>query len=268
MKMTRFSVIMVLLGLSACNKGAPEAPAPTTDGDAVNARGTTDTGTEGDADAGTADAGEGPSRDRFVLTEETPVDELNELVKHLKNRIQEIDLREREVIQREQMVASLEAATMQQVDLLWKLKSQVAVLLEKVGDNFKDERQAYELKVKKEEEARIKKEKEAEALRQKKAEELKQASQELGEERERHIVHLTAAIKGMRASAGASMLASMDETDAVSILRQLGSRQAAALLGGMQPDKAAQLAEAMLGPKPIAPNLIDVDGKSKTTEEK
>lgn len=256
-------VISFCVGTIGCEKKEDVPPAPPLEKAELDSK--TDPKAEDagvEEDAGVPD----PFRDHVLLTSETPVDEIKEFLVLLKNRIQEIELREREVIQREQMVASLEAATMQQVDVLWKLKSQVSTLLEKVGEDFKDERQEYEQKLKKEEDKRLKKEKEVEAARQKKAEELKRVSEEMSEERERRIVHLTATIKGMRASAGAGMLASMDEKDAVAILRQLGARQAAALLGGMPADKAARLAEAMLGPKPISPDLIDNEPKEASAK--
>ena len=257
--MTRL-VFICIFGLFAiaCNKTPPEETEKKDQTPVTTKNNLAEKDTE-DLDAGVAkaDAGEDPYLEHIVLTEETPVNEIVELVKQLQLRVQEIELREREVIHREQMVAGLEEATLQQVEVLWKLKSQVKVLLEKVGEDFKDERKKYEIKQKKEEEKRIEEVKKQEEIRKRKAAELKRVAEEMTEARMQHIVQLAQTIKGMRAAAGASMLASMDEKDAVAVLRQLGARQAAALLGNMPADKAAALAEAMLGPQPISPETID-----------
>jgi hypothetical protein len=246
------SLFLLSCGQEEPTKNAEQSPAT------PNKRETRENGNSG-ADAGVEkpDAGVDPYRDHIVLTEETPVNEIVMLVKQLQVRMQQIELREREVIQREQMVANLEEVTMQQVEVLWKLKAQVSELLEKVGEDFKDERKAYEIKLKKEKKDHLEKERKAAELRQKRAEELKQMAEEMTEARERRIVQLAATIKGMRASAGAGMLASMEDKDAVAVLRQLGARQAAALLGNMPADKAAHLAESMLGPKPISPEMVE-----------
>ena len=275
--MTRWTILAVVstLLLAGCkNKETLEgAAAPETAGQSQKAKkASTDDEKARDAGVPKEDAGVDPYQDHIIITEETPVDEIVELVKQLQIRVQEIELKEREVIQREQMVAALEESTMQQVEVLWKLKTQVQGLLEKVGEDFKDERKKYEIKKKKEEVKRGKETAEAEELRRKRAAELKQAAEEMSEARVRRIVQLAATIKGMRAAAGAEMLASMDETDAVAVLQQLGARQAAALLGNMPADKAAKLAGAMLGPKPISPEMIEeastpapTDGRGKGT---
>ena len=195
-------------------------------------------------DAGVDSGKEG---DGFVLTADSSEQDLEALVTHLNDRQQALELKERDIIQREQMVSSLEESVLKQVEKLWKLKTEVSTLLDKMGEDYKTERKAHEEKLKREE-----------ALRAKKREEFKKAAEEISEERAQRIVHLTATIKGMRASSGAGMLASMDEGDAVAVLRQLGARQAAGLLGNMPPAKAAMLAGAMLGPK--APSLEALDG--------
>jgi len=257
---------------TATDKAAPQT-AKNTDTAAAESS-DTDTN-EPDSEQGDPDAGAISENGRIAISDPPKVNELAELAALLRRRSKELDLREREIAEREQMMAGLETASMRQVDVLFKLKDEVSVLMEKLGKDFEAERKLYQEKQQKEAAARLTREKEAAAAAATEAANRRKMARELAEKREQQTIQLTAAIKGMRPSSGASMLASMDEMDAVSVLRQLGARQAAALLGNMPPEKAARLAESMLGPKPtpadVAPPPPDApqpdkpDSKDKKT---
>ncbi|MCP4600076.1 MAG: hypothetical protein GY847_05980 [Proteobacteria bacterium] len=168
-----------------------------------------------------------------VLIPEDDESGLALLAAELKNRRQSLAMREREVIRREQLLANLETAVLTKSDELQKVKAEASALLNDLRDKYKDERSKYEIERLKREQKR------------------NEAQNQLSNEREKRIIHLVATIKGMRASSGAGLLASMDDLDSVAVLRQLGPRQAAAILGGMPPDKAAKMAESMLGPRTL-----------------
>lgn len=273
--MKRIGIIFVVLSLSAVGVGAcakkEEKAAPSTDGEKPQAVPATAKKTadkqphDTDSAASKAnptetdkveqDAGVEMEDGRITLSDPPKIDEIAQLAALLRSRSKEMDLREREITEREQMMSSLEAATMTQVDVLLKLKDEVSVLMAKLGKDFEAERKVFAEKQQKEEALRLSKEKEAATQSAAEAVKRQKLSQEMAAEREQRTVQLTAAIKGMRPSSGASMLASMDQMDAVAVLRQLGARQAAALLGNMPPEIAASLAEAMLGPKPTVASV-------------
>ncbi len=164
---------------------------------------------------------------------------LKELAAMLKDRRMRVALREREVVRREQLLADLETAVIRKSAELTKIKVEVAALMDELRHRYRQERSKYEVE-------RLKRSKERTA-----------AQKELDLVREKRIVHLVATIKGMRAASGAGLLASMEEKDSVEVLRQLGPRQAAALLGGMPPNQGAKLAQAMLGPRTISSDFIE-----------
>jgi flagellar motility protein MotE (MotC chaperone) len=156
----------------------------------------------------------------------------------LRERRRLIALRERECIRREQLLSDLERAVLEKTAHLERLKKEVADLIGDLRGKYGDVRSKYE-------EERLKREQER-----------AEAKKEILGEREKRIAHLVATLKGMRAASGAGLLASMDNADAVEVLQQLGPRQAAALLGGMNADQAAHLAESMLGPKDLPADFI------------
>ncbi len=163
---------------------------------------------------------------------------LKTLAQEIRERRRSLALREREVTRREQLLASLETAVLEKSDELQKVKAEILELLNELRDKYKAEHSKYEIE-------RLKRNKER-----------SKAQKELLGERDKRIIHLVATIKGMRASSGADLLASMDDVDAVEVLRQLGPRQAAAILGGMPPNKAAKLAESMLGPRELSKDFL------------
>ncbi len=173
---------------------------------------------------------------------------LKELAAMLKDRRMRVALREREVVRREQLLADLETAVIRKSAELNKIKGEVAALMDELRHRYRQERSKYEVE------------------RLKRSKERTEAQKELDLVREKRIIHLVATIKGMRAASGAGLLASMDEKDSVEVLRQLGPRQAAALLGGMPPTQGAKLAQAMLGPRTLSsqfvkelPEIEDID---------
>jgi flagellar motility protein MotE (MotC chaperone) len=244
---------------------AEKSPAP-----AAEKEKNSDSDSASDKEQGTDDADAGAEEendDRIILGDAPEIDEISKLVSLLQRRDKEIDLKEREVLEREQRMSGLETATMRQTDMLFKLKNEVSTLMKNLNSDFKEERKLFEEKKKKEAALRDKKEKEALAAKEAAAEKRRKLAEEMAEKREQRTVHLTATIKGMRPSSGAGMLASMDEADAVAVLRQLGARQAAALLGNMPADKAAALAEAMLGPKPTIKDIEPPKNQGGTPAE-
>ncbi len=175
-------------------------------------------------------------------------DPLVSLASKLETRRYRIALKERELIQREKMMTALETEAIEQAAHLQKIKSEVAAQLKLL-----EKRTAVE-------KSKLRKYHEEMAARYADAtqaqEDEKIAAQDEKErrilEREERITHLMKTVKGMRPAAGAGLLSSMDMRDAIAVLRQLGARQTAALMGQMPPEKAAQLAEGMLGPRESA----------------
>ena len=286
MKIDAYRLVLCLLVLlfSACNKGEKSA-LPSTDPDAsvmtkadlakavaavdksLEADSETDTDTDNDSESEQAEANsiDGGVREdgRITISDPPQVNELAALATLMKKRNREIDLREREASEREQTLSALERVTVKQTAELTQLRSEITTLMESLNRDFEVERAAFEEKQKKEAAARAQKEKAAAAAEATEAEKRKKLAAEMAEERENRTAQLTAAIKGMRPSSGAAMLASMDQTDAVAVLRQLGARQAAQLLGNMPANTAAALAQAMLGPKPTI-DTLDGTGSKKT----
>ncbi|MDJ0765629.1 MAG: hypothetical protein QNJ97_21785 [Myxococcota bacterium] len=182
---------------------------------------------------------------------------LTALVAEIKNTQARLALREREVIAREQLLASLETAVIEKNKELKQIKKEVIELLGQLQEKYGAERAKYEA-------AEKKKAAQREKVEQERIAKQKQLMIELADAREKHIAHLVATLKGMRSSAGASMIASMNDTDAVAVLRQLSPRQAAGILGGMEAVRAANLAQAMLGP-PIQSDKMPSTPSTTTT---
>jgi flagellar motility protein MotE (MotC chaperone) len=177
------------------------------------------------------------TKDEFLGT----ADELQGVAEALEQRRQALDLREREIIQREQLLEGLELAAVQKTEQLKALESEASAILDKLESRYEDVRKTYDDE------------------RKERATALKDSVEAMAAEREDRTVQLVASLKGMRPSAGAGLLSSMNEDDAVDVLRRLSARQSAALLGEMPPKKAADLAEAMIGPKlPSADAIPDV----------
>lgn len=207
---------------------------------------------------------------KALISNEIKIDgavRMPELIEALKDRAEMLNLRERDLARREQLLGDLEKATIIKTRDIEGLRKDVIELLEKLKGKYAETKKALE-KQKMDDRERETRNSAIQAgkdvnlavqravltqqlkeNREKMADEMRGVSKELADEREKRISHLVSTVKGMRPSAGAGLLTNMDERDAVSVLRQLGSRQAAALLGSMPPNKAAKLAEAMLGPK-------------------
>jgi flagellar motility protein MotE (MotC chaperone) len=169
-------------------------------------------------------------------------DDLEAVAQALEARRVALDLREREIIQREQLLESLERAAVEKTEQLKTLEAEASGLLDKLANRYENVRKDYEDE------------------RKERATELKDTVAAMAEEREDRTAQVVASLKGMRPSAGASLLASMNEEDAVDVLRKLSARQSAALLGEMPPKKAAELAEAMIGPRlPSADSLPNAE---------
>ncbi len=224
------SVSALFLALAAGSCAEEESPDPGTD-EAVDS-------VEGNdaKDAASDESDAGDETDYAQDAEEKPAEAplnselvLKKLSEELEKRRYDLDLREREIVQREHLLNNLETAALQKAGELEKLKVEVSAMLGELRGNLASDRA-------------------------KRVEELREAVGELSEDRKERIAHLVATIKGMRASAGAGLLGSMDKNDAVEVLRALSARQAATFLGALPPDKAAVLAEEMLGPRlpPIA----------------
>ncbi|MCP4676907.1 MAG: hypothetical protein GY854_15600 [Deltaproteobacteria bacterium] len=188
----------------------------------------------GEEDAGIEDAG---SEMSDIQDLDDPAG-LKELAEVLKERRRRLALREREIIRREQLLADLEIAVMERSGHLKTIKAEIVVMLEDLRERVGEEHSKYE------------------AERLKRVKMRSDAEIKLLDERAKHITHLVATIKGMRSSSGASLLGSMDHSDAVAVLRKLGPRQAAGLLGGMTPVQGAKLAQAMLGPKTLPRDFV------------
>ncbi len=160
-----------------------------------------------------------------------PAPTTSELAELLENRRRELDIREAEIIRREHLLENLENAAVQKAGNLKLLREEITAMLSELESKL-------------------------ESQRKERLKELHGAVDELSAEREQRLAHLVAAVKGMRPDAGAELLGIMDEADAVHVLRTLSARQAAIFLGAMPPARAANLAQAMLGPKvPKSPYL-------------
>jgi len=206
-----------------------------------------------DEDAGNDDAGNdaATNEDNVDTLNEDAIDQdedsgsnLNRIAAALETRRVNLDLRERDVIQREQLLNSLENEAAHKTKELAKLKTDLEKILKTLEDKYNYQREELAKAYKQ--------------VRAQRVENLKEAVGELSNNREDRISHLLKTIKGMRPVAGAGMLSSMSPKDAIMVLRRLGSRQTAALLGSMDQKTAAQLAEGMLGPK--VPTLDNISG--------
>ncbi len=178
-------------------------------------------------DAGNDDSGL-PEDDMDIVTEEETITELEILMTAIKEKKRSYALREREILSREQILANLENSAARKIEELKKVRGEMALLMEKLKQKSDESRAKREM-------------------------EFNKAEREHAKEREMRIGHLMATLKGMRSSAAAGLLASMDEKDAVDVLRQLSPRQAASIMGGMPAAKSAMLAQAMLGPRVVPP---------------
>ncbi len=215
-------------------------------------------GSNADSDSGEADTGDEALAGEMDDGEESEKEDADSMLSaeaalvqlgaQLRQRQRALDLRERELNQREQLIRNLEIASVQQAGELSKLKSELNGIYAKLEQKYEEQRTVTEAK------------------RAERAETYNRAVDELADERRRRITHLVSTIKGMRAETGADLLSSMDDVDAVEVLRKLSARQAASFLGAMPPKKAAKLAQDMLGPRLPPAELFANDGSSAESQ--
>lgn len=287
--LTLFIIFLATLFLASCqgdkNKDDKKTTDISTDTSSSTATDVADTNSEVSSDLGTdtedvvdtedededddeEDEDEEESTDA-AASEETS--QIQALIADLKNRRHAMALNERELIRREQRLANLEINTIKRSSELAKTKEETRRLLEVLKEKAKDavakdgaQKEADDKAQKEADEKTALQKAKDQEIEKLDAKALAQAASQMNEKRKERIQHLTSTIKGMRPATGAGLLSSMNEDDSVAILRGLGARQAAALLGAMPPDKAAKLAEAMLGPRAPEPGIFD---KKKPDEE-
>ncbi|MDD5307691.1 MAG: hypothetical protein PHU25_10265 [Deltaproteobacteria bacterium] len=231
---------LALAATPGCNSKAEPVKAGATEATSAAAVETT----EDRADAGTAakhDAGDtaaqrdaGTDRPRAGVAAPaagptTGEDAMEALAEALAERVRALDLRERDLIQREQMLERLEAAALMNEQELRKLHDETASMLAKLQGRRENVREG-------------------------------KTGALTAEEREVRIGQLVATIKGMRAASGAGLLASLPTGDAITVLQRMGSRLTAEMLGAMDPDKAASMARAMIGESPASGRDGQADG--------
>ncbi|MBN2719279.1 MAG: hypothetical protein JXX14_25740 [Deltaproteobacteria bacterium] len=205
--------------------------------------------------------------------------ELVEIAQLLEAKRVSLEQKERDIIQREQMVTRLESEALFQKSALEKLRSDTQDTLNNAGAQIAEQ-------YKKEHEKLLKhwekiKEKHKEFIvkylnytESENKESLQPEIQRLRKERQQRVEQLLKTIEGMNPQSCAQMITSMPTEDAIEVLSGLSSTKTAEILSNMAPVKAAELARGLMGPRvPTVPELEDValpeapDGKTDTDGE-
>lgn len=190
---------------------------------------------------------------------------LEEIAAALEAKRELLEQKERDIINREQMVTRLESEALSQKTELQALQNETQLAL----DNAKAD---IEKKYKKEHEKLLKhwekiKQKHKEFIvkylnyaESKNKDSLEPEIKRLRAERQQRIDQLLKTIEGMNPQSCAMMITSMEHDDAVEVLSGLNSAKTAEILSNMAPQKSAELARGLMGPKvPTIPELEDVE---------
>ncbi|MBN2526192.1 MAG: hypothetical protein JXR76_07350 [Deltaproteobacteria bacterium] len=206
--------------------------------------------------------------------------ELAELASALEAKRLELEKRERDIIQREQMVTRLETEALNQKDELIRLQKETKTAINDAAGTIQNKyKEEYDKLLQRWENIKVKhKEFIVKYLKYSEAadkENLEAEIRRLKKEREQRIAQLLKTIEGMNPQSCAMMMTSMDAADAVEVLSGLSNTKSAEILSNMAPQKAAELAKGLMGPEvPTVPSLDDVplpappEGSIKETKKK
>lgn len=192
--------------------------------------------------------------------------ELEEIAAALEAKRLQLEQQQRELIQREQMITRLEREALHKKDELVQLQSdtqkalaQAIVTVESQYKSEHDKLIAHWEKIKKLHKEFISKHLKYDESG-KARDSLNPEFKRLQKERANRIDQLTKTIEGMNPASSAMMLTSMELEDAVEVMRELSNAKSAEILGSMAPQKAAEMAKGLMGPKiPKLPSIEDVE---------
>ncbi|MBN2803654.1 MAG: hypothetical protein JXR91_11205 [Deltaproteobacteria bacterium] len=188
-----------------------------------------DSDSSADTDSADSDSSTDDESSSSIITGAYTKSDLEELAEKLKERVVKLNRKERDLIEREQLVSTLEITAAEQLKEADQLKKDIAGQLEQMDAKYK-------LMVEANDKLKI-------------VQNLDEENKKRIAERESQILNIVETIKGMPASVGAGLLMSMDINDAVEVFKRVDSRQVANLFSQMPSTSAAEFTAAMLGPK-------------------